>query len=321
MAKLKGPILSLDATGSIGKAFAVSHWKGQPKAIKHFKPRNPRTTTQQDNRDIYSYAVMAWQSMDAADKEDYNQSAKNLNLHMSGYNYFCSEYMIAYREAPPPPPPGIVTNGLMGWWKFDENSGIYTYDAIANMRGELTNSPQWVPGKSNSALRFNGTDNFVVVPNAELSDWWKQDKEAITLEAWIWLDEVARVNIATLMLGYNTEAMIGINYHPLYVDRLTTRLTGPTGGWITAPTPTFVIDQWYHIVMTYDGEYRKLYVGGGMVGAPTPETGLLTGYGANQYIQMGTYAGFYFKGIIDECRVYDRALTDAEVLQNYNVDA
>ena len=97
------------------------------------------------------------------------------------------------------------------------------------------------------------------------------------------------------------------------------------GGGINASTSvTANVDQWYHIVMTYDGNdngtnaYITIYVDGVAVTGAT-DMGV-NSFGDNgQYIRLGTHAGGgeYFNGRVGEVRVYDRELTSDEVLNNY----
>ena len=97
------------------------------------------------------------------------------------------------------------------------------------------------------------------------------------------------------------------------------------GGGINASTSfTANVDQWYHIVMTYDGNdngtnaFITIYVDGVAVTGAT-DMGV-NNFGDNgQYIRLGTHAGGgeYLNGRIGEVRVYDRELTANEVLNNY----
>lgn len=56
MAKTKGPLLSLGATGQIGKAIVFGDWRGVPYARQHVTPANPRTTGQTLTRNTFQYA-------------------------------------------------------------------------------------------------------------------------------------------------------------------------------------------------------------------------------------------------------------------------
>lgn len=318
MAKLKGPLFSIDARGKLGDSLIYSSNKGIKRASRHFKPQNPRTILQQDNRAILRYAVQSWQSLTDDQKESYNQSAKNLGLKMSGYNYYLQTYIEAY--AVPPPPPGIVTDGLMGWWKLDENTGIYTYDDISNMRGQFYNTPIWVTGKSNYAIDFNADSKYATVPNAELSDWFKNSKSAITLECWIFLNTINRRHISMISMPYNTELVFGVEYVGGHWNTLGSYAAGLTGGWYYSDDLVFQAGQWYHIALVWNGSHRTHYINAQVDGTPQASTGTMAGQGANTTINFSENSAWSFNSIIDEIRFYNRALSQAELQQNYNVD-
>lgn len=60
MGKLTGALLSMGASGSIGKTLVYSKWKGVAYARQHVIPANPRTTKQVNNRAIWSLLGSAW---------------------------------------------------------------------------------------------------------------------------------------------------------------------------------------------------------------------------------------------------------------------
>ncbi len=57
---------------------------------------------------------------------------------------------------------GSLTEGLVGWWKFDETEGNVASDSSGNGNdGNLTNGPTWTEGKIGGALSFDGVDDYV----------------------------------------------------------------------------------------------------------------------------------------------------------------
>src|SRR5438128_9156769 len=58
------------------------------------------------------------------------------------------------------------TQGLVGYWKFDESTGTTAIDSSGlGNNGTLTNGPTWTAGKVNGALSFDGTNDYVELPN------------------------------------------------------------------------------------------------------------------------------------------------------------
>lgn len=60
MPKLTAPLLSMGASGQIGKTIVMSKWKGVPYARQYVIPANPRTTKQVNNRNIWEFLNNAW---------------------------------------------------------------------------------------------------------------------------------------------------------------------------------------------------------------------------------------------------------------------
>ena len=67
-------------------------------------------------------------------------------------------------------------------WDFNEGNGTTVFDATGNFHGDV-HGAQWVQGKFDKALEFDGVNDYVVVSNTELLDL-----ESITIETWIKLD-------------------------------------------------------------------------------------------------------------------------------------
>jgi hypothetical protein len=93
MAKVKGPLMSLGASGTIGGAMTFSSWKGIPTARIKGEPTNPNTAGQQAQRTTFTNAVASWKAQDAALHTDWNNRATALGLKMSGFNLYTREYI------------------------------------------------------------------------------------------------------------------------------------------------------------------------------------------------------------------------------------
>ena len=94
MAKAKGPLFSLNASGSVGKLMTFSARKSGPQVRYQKKQKDVITDARTEQRDFFKEAVEAWNALSEEEKEEYNTRAKNLDI--TGYNLFISEY-----ETPP----------------------------------------------------------------------------------------------------------------------------------------------------------------------------------------------------------------------------
>lgn len=105
MAKVSGPFMSLDASGTIYKTLTASIWKGRNYIRGYFIPNNPNTPAQQAQRTLMAAAVAAWQAL--ADtmpaspplgpesyKDQWNIAARDVYPPISGFNYYVMQYAL-----------------------------------------------------------------------------------------------------------------------------------------------------------------------------------------------------------------------------------
>jgi len=102
--------------------------------------------------------------------------------------------------------------------------------------------------------------------------------------------------------------------NPYFVFR-TMNIT-PAVDLLFSPTSYLTVSAWNHIVCTYTSGTKTSYVNGVQVASVAASGTLPTGQ-VNQYIGRHT-GGYFFNGRIGESRVYNIALSAAQVLQNYN---
>ena len=93
MAKVDGPLLSLDASGSIGGAMTFSKWKGINYVRYKTKPTNPQTTAQTTQRTAFSTAVTGWHALTEIVQGEWTARAKALGLAMSGFNLYVQQHI------------------------------------------------------------------------------------------------------------------------------------------------------------------------------------------------------------------------------------
>lgn len=94
MARTKGPLFSLDASGTIADTIVFSRWKGRSYVRRHQIPYNPNTAKQVNVRKAMTLLVALWQEKDDAVKLLYETQGKKIQL--SGFNYFVRRGMKEY---------------------------------------------------------------------------------------------------------------------------------------------------------------------------------------------------------------------------------
>lgn len=199
------------------------------------------------------------------------------------------------------PPTGPV--GLKGAYAFNEGLGTTTADKSGfNNTGTLVGATWTTQGKFGGALQFNGTSARVNVPDSPSLDL----TTAMTLEAWVNPTTVNAQWRDVIMKGtdnYYLDATSLPNGRPALGSSFTTPLFGPSS---LSP------NVWSHLAATYDGATMRLYVNGVQVTSRAQTGTIPTSSGALSF--GGDVAfGQYFAGRIDEIRIYDRAMSAAEI--------
>lgn len=103
MAKLRGPLFSMDARGQIGKALVYGGWKGIAWVREYFVPENPQSQAQTKVRDIFTLGVLRWQNIGTPAQEGWDEGAERKGKIQSGFNYFMAEYVTAMLDGDTPP--------------------------------------------------------------------------------------------------------------------------------------------------------------------------------------------------------------------------
>jgi len=97
MAKVKGPLFSLGASGQIAKTLVYMTWKGIDDVRTYVVPANPKTADQQQQRGYFTNAIDAWH-VDGYTEDDvsaFNLYALAQKIAASGFNMFVKLYVLA----------------------------------------------------------------------------------------------------------------------------------------------------------------------------------------------------------------------------------
>ncbi len=205
--------------------------------------------------------------------------------------------------------------GLVGYWKFDEGSGISANDSSGNDNiGILTGSPTWTTGKVGGALNFDVVDDYVTVIDSSSLGF----TQGFTAEAWIRPDTCTPAGS-----GHNT--VIGKESEFLFAFQTSCKMANyiyAGGSWTydsSANIYNVPIGTLSHYAMTYDGNKIKTYLNGELKGSGTSKSGNMGNTANLLGIGKRPYSGSqYYDGFIDDVRIYNRALSAAEIAAIYN---
>jgi Concanavalin A-like lectin/glucanases superfamily len=228
----------------------------------------------------------------------------------------------------PSPSRASDVDGLVGWWTFDEQEGERVPDMSTNGHEGTMMNGSWGDGISGGALLFDGgNDSIVTVP---MTEEIRATANSITLMAWTYRD--AEHNVAVVASSY---PMLFFGFHgPQFKLELTERpgLLRRVASKIGLAKEVEVecyadlqyvadLGRWIHIAATFDGETARLYADGSEVCA-LPFTGEI-GY-SDEPLTIGAYLDHNgvvvdeISGRLDDVRIYNRALTAAEVKSYYD---
>jgi hypothetical protein len=198
---------------------------------------------------------------------------------------------------------------LVFYFPMDEGGGDKIIDKSPNkLVAKLENSPKWVPGKVKGALEFtDGKQMGASVPANKILDMGTDD---VSLEAWFKTNKAADQGFIFIKWdgpGYYIKVQNGLLYARFH--------DGATGDMRSAKT-LVADDKWHHVVaIRKDKTMLQIYIDGKLEFEDKAAAGAgKTDNGAP--LEIGRYrAERYWNGIIDEIRLWRKALTPEEVQQ------
>ena len=283
------------------------------RANGHPIPINPTTTDLFSGGNtvisLYGWLVVARPHPDAPGWNNIlNNSSGTITLYdqneiiMDSYTYGNPEHNINNT-------PG-GTNNLVGYWPFDND----VQDKSGNGNNGTNYGATFDVGKINQALSFDGVNDYVEVSDAASLDI----TDKITVETWVkantWDNPGAPYNVRNIIdkAEHETGRSYGLYF---FGGLLHFRINKNSNADASGALP--LLGEWNHIAGTYNGSEVKLYVNGAKVGEKSYSGTILTN-DKPLYIGAGVARQYWFSGLIDEVKIYNRALDATEILQHYN---
>lgn len=203
----------------------------------------------------------------------------------------------------------IVGGDLVAYYPFDNYS---TDHSDYGRRPSTFGTVSYVGGKYDQAISLNGTDTYINAPEGILNSL-----DDITVMAWVYDTEV-KSNSSVFDFGTGADASMsftpraGATGYPRFSIK-----NGNSEYLISSLDQTpFPKNEWTHIAVTLENRSGKMYINGVQVGSNTNiavrPSDLLSS--ANNYIGRSQSSSQpYFKGLIDEFRIYRKALPINEI--------
>ncbi|RLG27662.1 hypothetical protein DRO03_11615 [Methanosarcinales archaeon] len=220
-------------------------------------------------------------------------------------------------------------DGLVAEWHFDEGSGSVLADSSGNGNDGVIHGATWVEGEYGGALSFDGVDDYV---NCGNDGSLKRSNTDFTIEAWIKLNDYSSSWVEAILSNRASGGGVGSLFFVRgEKDALNKRkVTFDTSVGTESGPPRMVfgitqlqLNQWYHVAATFqykggDANEATIFVNGVAentatlreIGNPDAQQTWI-GWEPSQNVD------YDFNGIIDEVRIYNRALTAEEIKSHY----
>jgi hypothetical protein len=210
---------------------------------------------------------------------------------------------------------GDVQEGLVAYFKFDEGKGKMLTDSSGlGNDADIKGNVDWVEGKYDKGLKFDGKASY-----AEISPGTVGTFESVTMTAWVKVEKMPSTNSYNIC-GMSSGAGMGF-YLELYNVNLAAWQCGPNMNASLPYVATF--SEWHHVAAVYTGQEIRLYIDG-QEKAKKPGTALpiVTAMPfriSGDHSEVNTWGGS-LDGVIDEVRLYNRALGADEIKEAMEPD-
>ncbi|MHC4095785.1 MAG: LamG domain-containing protein, partial [Planctomycetota bacterium] len=209
---------------------------------------------------------------------------------------------------------------LIAHFKFDEGSGVTAYDSAGDNDGTV-NGATWTTGQINGALSFDDVDDYVEVPDDPSLRFTQYDSFTVSF----WAKPSTGGYIFSKLHSNSQHGIFGYALRWLETSeefQFMTQDSGSVNVFVDTTDNSAPADSWYSVTAIYDKKDMELYLnaelkGTGFFGYDTGSTSPDNKFTIGVRL-FDTTLEQYFGGLIDEVRVYNRALSAGEVEQLYH---
>ncbi|MEN8127502.1 MAG: Ig-like domain-containing protein [Planctomycetota bacterium] len=211
--------------------------------------------------------------------------------------------------------------GLVGHWKLDDGAGLTAVDVSGNgFDGTLVNGPTWTAGQINGALQFDGADDRVDIGDL--------GNTAYTVTMWAYFPaDITAATAKTTLMRYGGNAdqdIIGLGSISSYATDETLTILGYSSDYERTYIRDTLTAGWHFLTFVWDDvnmRYRIMVdnVDKIVYTGTRGETGLMRASVVSLAASDGTSYGA-FEGILDDVRMFDDALSNAQITDIYNDD-
>lgn len=191
--------------------------------------------------------------------------------------------------------------GLLAHWNFDDGKGDVAVDATGNGHDARLHGATFVKQGKGFAVSLDGVDDYVDCTPEKKLDITK----SVAMSAWIKPTRKAKGEASLIGEGMGSFTLT------YYNTELCFFYIGEGGNNLKEH---LVLNQWQHVAASFDGTHMKLWINGQLVGN---RESTKKQFSTNGNVMIGTKGRPdlpRFKGLVDDVRIYNRALSDDELV-------
>jgi len=196
---------------------------------------------------------------------------------------------------------GQSTGGLLAHWQFNEGQGTVAADNSGNGRQAKIHGAQWVEQGDGFAIRLDGVDDYIDCSAAKSIPI----TGPVSVEAWI----------KPLSKAAGLSALMGQDLHSYLLSFYAIdEVFWYIGGGDNNVRGKLILNDWNHVAATFDGARINLWINGQLVASQQSKYQEIN---QREKLVLGTQGQPHlprFKGLLDNVRLYNRALTEQEVV-------
>jgi len=219
-----------------------------------------------------------------------------------------------------------VSQSLIAHWSLDEEEMCIAHDSSDNHNHGIlgpecnTLSPSWVQDrhqKQGKSLMFDGANDFIKISDHSAL----QIEEEITISAWVKLPDTLPDNDGTIIYKSATGAndyfftLIYSKNHQGYGWVVSSQIL-ENSNYIQSKN-TAVPGEWQHIIATFNGTDRNLYINNNRINDSTISAFSDDQNNSDIYIGQEASGIKKYNGIIDDVRIYNRVISESEIMSLY----
>ncbi|MEK7397464.1 MAG: LamG domain-containing protein [Candidatus Poribacteria bacterium] len=205
----------------------------------------------------------------------------------------------------------INLENCVGMWLFNEGNGGVVKDSVGKCKDGKINGAIWADGKFGKALSFNGSSDYVEVP--DMPDL--NPKKTMSMGCWVYVKGNAGQHRDIISKdGESAERQYLLTSSDVNKFRAHIWTSDGTAHYFDGKT-SVELETWYHVAQTYDGKILKLYVNGKEDGNVSFSGDIIV---TAQPVRIGGGANagatpYHTPGIIDEVFIFNSALEQEDV--------